>query len=297
MKVIRDSAEYHFLSALDKIKINAKGWVALHFALSKNLNHHELLKNPCEIQEKIQSARQKSEVFIDGLTKSIENTPEGYVYIFSDQDVLVLLKAKDDAQQNKILKTYKNIAETLPSGLSDLGFLDREIHKYLKLADRKMLSAQRFTAYHYMADRHRVDTIAIRRERREDPKVLIIEDDRFTAAYTSNILSKDYDLIIARTGEEGLKAYIEHAPDIVFLDIHLPGMNGHETLHAIKAVDTGACVVMLSVDSAHSTILKANKTGAQKFLKKPFSKERLLETVKLSPHVRSLLRSDSEVLH
>jgi DNA-binding response OmpR family regulator len=117
---------------------------------------------------------------------------------------------------------------------------------------------------------------------------MIVEDDRFTASYAANILSKEYELSVCRTGEEGIIAYIEHAPDIVFLDIHLPGLNGHDTLRAIKAADPKAFVVMLSVDTAKTSIVESTQSGAHSFLKKPFSKERLLNTVKASPYVRGI---------
>jgi two-component system chemotaxis response regulator CheY len=154
------------------------------------------------------------------------------------------------------------------------------------MADRKLLSARRFEAYRAMSDVHKVSSIAVRRERHLNPRVLIIEDDRFTAVYATNILSKEYDLTVCRTGEEGLAAYIEQAPDIVFLDVHMPGLSGHETLAGIKAVDPKAFVVMLSADTMKTNIVQAADGGAKNFLKKPFSKERLLNTVKNSPYVR-----------
>ena len=85
-----------------------------------------------------------------------------------------------------------------------------------------------------MADSNKVASIDIRRDRHEDPVVMMVEDDRFTATYAANIISKDFDLILAKSGEEAIALYIEHCPDIVFLDIHLPGLSGLDTLVAIK---------------------------------------------------------------
>jgi CheY-like chemotaxis protein len=180
------------------------------------------------------------------------------------------------------------------SDYADRCVLGDDLYNYQKLADAKLLSAKCFEAYKAMGDANRVMSIPIRRSRRDVSKVMIVEDDRFTASYAANILSKDYDLTICRTGEEGIIAYIEHAPDIVFLDIHLPGINGHDTLQAIRAVDPKAFVVMLSVDTAQNSISRATKTGAHSFLKKPFSKDRLLNTVKSSPYVRGIHDDDSD---
>ena len=97
--------------------------------------------------------------------------------------------------------------------------------------------------------------------------------------------NKEYDVVLAKNGEDAIRLYIEHAPDVVFLDIHLPGLNGQETLRAIRKIDPKSCVFMLSVDTVKENIVNANKDGATGFLKKPFSKERLMVAVKKSPHI------------
>jgi DNA-binding response OmpR family regulator len=116
--------------------------------------------------------------------------------------------------------------------------------------------------------------------------VLLVEDDRFTASFAANILNKDYDLVHSKTGEDAIIAYVEHAPDIVLLDIHLPGLNGHETLRAIKKADGDAAIIMLSVDTVKQNIVGAAQGGAITFLKKPFSKDRLLAAILKSPHIK-----------
>jgi DNA-binding NtrC family response regulator len=59
-------------------------------------------------------------------------------------------------------------------------------------------------------------------------------------------------------------------------DIHLPGLDGHETLNAIRKADPAAYVVMLSVDAVKTNIVEASKGGASGFLKKPFTKDRMI---------------------
>lgn len=282
MKLIRESAEHHFLTTLEKLKADPKGWLILHFALSKALKHAALIKDPKNIQNVISKARAKSGAFIEELMKKTGEIESGFVYLFSDNDVIVVVRAANEEQKKLVHKVYEEMAQKIPPELSSTGVVISDLSKYQKIADGKLLTASRFEAYYAMSDSNKVSSIPVRRHRRHDPKVLIIEDDRFTAAYTSNILSKDYDLVVARTGEEGVSAYIEHAPDIVFLDIHLPGMNGHETLEAIRAVDSKSFVVMLSVDTEKESIRRATQSGAKSFLKKPFSKERLINTVKTS---------------
>jgi CheY-like chemotaxis protein len=286
MKAIIESAEHHFLTTLEQLKDKSSGWSVFYFGLSKFLNHKDMVGNPSVIEKNIAAEREKSLAIMNDLIARSTNVRDGYVYIFSDNDVLMLVHARNEQEQEIAQKIYWEIAKPLPAGFAEMGTLSGGFYSYQKLADRKFLSARRFEAYHAMTNQNKVSSIFLRRERREESKIMIVEDDRFTAAYTANILNHDYDLQVCRSGEEAIIAYIEQAPDVVFLDIHLPGLNGHETLQAIRAVDPKAFVVMLSVDSAKDSIVQATANGASCFLKKPFSRQRLLSIVKTSPYVR-----------
>jgi two-component system chemotaxis response regulator CheY len=286
MKLITDSAEHHFLTTLDSLKETPQGWAVYYFAHSKFTDHKGLISQPAAIEKAISAQREKSKIFADELLRATSSLEKGYIYLFTDNDVVMVAHAGKPEQQELAQKIYWEMAKPLPAGFTEMGMLAGGFYNHQKLADHKFLSAKRFEAYHAMTDEHKVTSIFLRRERRDDPKVMIIEDDRFTAAYTANILGHKYDLVIARNGEEGIISYIEHAPDVVFLDIHLPGLNGLETLQAIRAVDPKAYVVMLSVDSAKDSIVQSTANGASKFLKKPFSKQRLLTVVEGSPYVR-----------
>lgn len=292
IEAVRESAEYHFLTTLEKIKPDPKGWMGLRFALSKWLDHTKLVAAPAEIEQNMTKVRIKSEAFMDELLRQAPDIKGSVAYLFPDNDVVLLACVKSDEDKQKLQALFKSMGKDLRPDFSSLTNLANDFYGYQKLADQKFLSAKRFESYYAMCDANKVASIPVRRQRREESRVLIVEDDRFTASYTANILSKDYDLTVARNGEEAIEAYIDQAPDIVFLDIHLPGLSGHETLQAIKAVDPKAFVVMLSVDTMKENIVEAAQGGAKNFLKKPFSKERLLNVVKTSPYVRGLDMDD-----
>lgn len=285
MQIVTGSAEYHLLTVLEKIRAAPRGWDAQHFALSKLLSHDDLISDLTAISAKIAAAHAKSEAFAGELGQRAAAFRDTALYVFADTDVLLLTHSETDAERQNGAAIFSAMSDKFPLGIADQFQLTHELYQLQKFADQKLLSAKRFKAYEVMTDTYKIASIAVRRERREAEQVLLVEDDRFTASYTSNILSKDYDLIVARTGEEGLMAYIENAPEIVFMDIHLPGMSGIDTLSAINAIDPKAYVVMLSVDAVKESIVKASQGGARNFLKKPFSKERLLHIVKNSPHV------------
>jgi CheY-like chemotaxis protein len=183
------------------------------------------------------------------------------------------------------------MAGQLQKDFSEYEPVSKNLYVLQKLADSKVLSSKLISAYHKMADPHVTGSINVRRNRRQDALVMIIEDDRFTASYAASILNKQYDMVHAKTGEDAILTYIENAPDIVFVDIHLPGISGHQTLNAIRRIDPEAYAIMLSVDTEKTNVVSASSNGAQGFLKKPFSKDRLLATVQKSPFVRRVKSS------
>jgi two-component system chemotaxis response regulator CheY len=67
-------------------------------------------------------------------------------------------------------------------------------------------------------------------------------------------------------------------------------LNGIETLQALRAIDPEAYIVMVSVDTVKANIVKATGLGASGFLRKPFSRDRLIATVEKSPYIGSARR-------
>ncbi len=290
MKAVQESAEHHFLSMLEKCRKDPECWFAMHFALSRKLDHENLVSDLKLIPRKLEDARKTSGAFFDEL-KEKAAVDDGVIYQFTDNDIVLLCQARTDGEKAYLETVYKEVSGQLRKDMHEMFPLATAMYNAQKLSDAKFLSAKRMNAYRLMTDNNKTGSISLRRKRREDPVVLIVEDDRFTASYAANILNKDYDMVHAKNGEEAITAHIENAPDIVFLDIHLPGISGHQTLKAIKQVDPEAFVIILSVDTGRTNVVSATKNGAHGFLKKPFSRERLLATVAKSPFVR---RSKSE---
>jgi len=287
MNIIEESAEHHFLTFLDKIKADPAGWVGLHYAFSRKLSHTDLVKNPQDISRIMEDLRKEARQSLQDIKTYLEGAYKGgLAYIFSDCDVVFLGRPQDEAERREISLMHKDIAINVGDKYSSASDLSRDIYSYQKIADARLLGAARMEAYRAMVDTHRVQSLPIRRQRRDSTMIMIVEDDRFTAAYAAGILNKDYETIPARSGEEAIKLFIEHAPDVVFLDIHLPGLNGHETLQAIRQIDPRAFVVMLSVDTARENVVDATHEGASGFLKKPFSRERILHVVRQSPFAK-----------
>lgn len=115
-------------------------------------------------------------------------------------------------------------------------------------------------------------------------KILLIEDDDMLRELITKRLTKGgYAVLQATDGVEGLKAVEEQKPDLVLLDIVLPGIDGFEVLEKIKnsASLSKTPVVMLSNLSQKDDIDKALKLGAADyFIKINFTSEEVLEKIK-----------------
>lgn len=286
MEAVRDSAEHHFIETVEAIKADSAGWMAFRFRLSVPLSPESLMTGTsAERLQKLESARRAAVSFFDIVREKTRDIGGGTIWLFADNDILILAKVSNAAEKQALLGHFRALADSQAVQGVPCEILPPDLYTFQKIADEKLLSARRMEVYAAMADGPRARSIGTRRKRRSEPIILIVEDDRFTASYTAGILGKSYDLIHVRTGEEAVLAHIEHAPDVVLMDIHLPGLSGHEALGAIRAVDPGAFVVMLSVDSEKTGVLSASQRGAGGFLKKPVSKERLLASVMKSPFV------------
>lgn len=107
--------------------------------------------------------------------------------------------------------------------------------------------------------------------------ILIVDDEAGIRESLSGILEDEgYSIVTASSGEEAVAAVREHLPDIVFLDVWLPGMDGIETLLKIKEWDSNIPIIMISGHGNIEIAVKAIKLGAYDFLEKPLSLDRVL---------------------
>lgn len=101
--------------------------------------------------------------------------------------------------------------------------------------------------------------------------VLVVDDEDLTLRTISRGLQQEgFDVLTATTGEEALKLFAEHKPDLTLLDIVLPGIDGVEVLRQVKAASPGAIVVMMSAYHLVDRAVEAMKLGAYDYLIKPF---------------------------
>ncbi len=111
-------------------------------------------------------------------------------------------------------------------------------------------------------------------------KVLIVDDAPDTLDIIQKLLSfEGYEVILAATGEDGVKKVEEEKPDVVLMDISLPGINGTEALKRIRTINPIQSVIMLTAFATVENAIQALKEGASDFVKKPFENEHLIHIV------------------
>jgi len=114
-------------------------------------------------------------------------------------------------------------------------------------------------------------------------KVLIVDDASDTLDIIQKLLSfEGYDVILASTGEEGVRKVEEEKPEVVLMDINLPGIDGTEALKRIREMNPIQSVIMLTAYATVDNAIRALKEGATDFIKKPFENEHLIHIVNQS---------------
>jgi len=112
-------------------------------------------------------------------------------------------------------------------------------------------------------------------------KVLIVDDSPVSRMIVKKCLPKerDFEVFEACDGKEGLEKFKEVAPDVTFLDLTMPVMDGFEALEEIRRVNPAAVVIVLTADIQQKTVDRVMAAGAVTVVPKPPSAELIEESL------------------
>src|SRR4030043_2192340 len=114
-----------------------------------------------------------------------------------------------------------------------------------------------------------------------EPVVLVVDDEEGIRETLSGIFEDEgCSIVTANSGEEALDLLKEQNPDLILLDVWLPGIDGIQTLEEIKKLKPGLPVIVISGHGNIELAVKATKVGAYDFLEKPLSLEKVLLAAK-----------------
>ena len=113
-------------------------------------------------------------------------------------------------------------------------------------------------------------------------KILITDDTLFMRVTLKGILGANgfTDIIEASNGEEAISQFKKHQPDLILMDITMPGMDGITATRKIRELDPKAKIVICSAMGQKEMVMEAVQAGAVDFIVKPFQTDRVIESVR-----------------
>jgi len=111
-------------------------------------------------------------------------------------------------------------------------------------------------------------------------KILIVDDELDVCRFAKSFFeARGLAVLTASSGQEGLRIFAEHRPDIVLIDVKMEGMDGVALLKEIKKIDKNAEAIMVSAIEDMDVIEEAKRHGAKGYITKPLVLEELEKTV------------------
>lgn len=233
-------------------------------------------------------------------------------FITFDFDIFVISRVLT----HKLCEEIKNLIESqMTVGLTNAQFQLFEIGvdwPHIKsLADEKLKAAKETAPKQPQAspaptiineliktlDPALIGNLDNRRKERQAPEILVVEDDAFSRQLLTSSLQKSYSVTMTEDGEGALISYINKAPDVIFLDIGLPDINGHDVLQQLHQIDPLAYVIMFSANGDRKNILKSIELGASGFVGKPFSKDTLMQYINKCPTIQNKMHKEISDAH
>ncbi|MGZ3237709.1 MAG: response regulator transcription factor [Burkholderiaceae bacterium] len=115
----------------------------------------------------------------------------------------------------------------------------------------------------------------------ESVKIVIADDDSTTRYVLRLLLQEQLYTVVGEAvdGEKAVELCALHKPNIAFIDIHMPVMNGHEASQQIRKQNPHTSIIMISALSTLDNVRQAMEAGASGFVVKPFSAVKLTEAI------------------
>ena len=124
--------------------------------------------------------------------------------------------------------------------------------------------------------------------------ILVIEDDvNILRGLTDNLTFEGYEVLAATDGQEGLRLALEKSPDLIMLDLMLPGLNGYDVCRKVKQQKPGIPIIMLTARGQEVDKIVGLDLGADDYVTKPFSVPELMARIRAV--LRRSRQEDNEI--
>ena len=291
MIIIDEHADSALIKRLEELRSQPKAAQLIHFKLSGRLTESGSAEHArSNVIASVQN-------FISGISPQM--------YICADGDIFILAPSLAAKEARKIIYDVAlRLHATAASDFAELYEVEAHANKLLLLVEQKVEERRKAAEalqkqqqmeqaarkhqeiLNHGVSHHKTHDIAARRRSRSKPELMIIEDDTFSCKLVESVLQKQYPFTALSSPEQAIPTYAHKAPDVLFLDINLPDVTGHELLEKIIALDPNAYVIMLSSYSDRANITQAMKSGAKGFITKPFTRDKLFQYIDRCPTIR-----------
>jgi nitrogen regulation protein NR(I) len=122
--------------------------------------------------------------------------------------------------------------------------------------------------------------------------ILIVDDDKSIRYSLKRMLEGNFSILTAQNGEEALNQAKKNLPDLVIMDIKMPGRNGIDILREIKTIDPKSLVIMMTAYGTTETAIEAMKYGAFDYILKPFPIPQMRDLVEKAISLRKMMKEE-----
>ncbi|NHF60509.1 response regulator [Flavobacteriaceae bacterium TP-CH-4] len=139
----------------------------------------------------------------------------------------------------------------------------------------------RITVPYHAPERNDLDQGQIKLNALSIPKtsrILVVEDNPMNQDMIKAFFNEiNHDILVANDGVEGVKMAFKYKPDLIFMDIHMPGIDGYEAMHRIREKDTSTPIVAFSADAFKEQQERAMAAGFSSYITKPIQLDILIQ--------------------
>jgi DNA-binding NtrC family response regulator len=125
--------------------------------------------------------------------------------------------------------------------------------------------------------------------------LLADDDDQLAQSFAKLLAEEGYEVRRAGSGEEAVEAFTEHPPDLVIMDVRMPGMSGLEAFKQLRAIDSKLPVIIMTAFGTTETAIEATKLGAFDYVLKPFEVPEVLRLIEQALEAGRFMRDRVEI--
>ncbi len=277
-QVVVENAEAALATMLEKIHPAESGWRAMILTIPGHLSN---TWQPRPLEGFVHVITRKA-LSIEGIA---------HVYLLADNDIVVLVR-EIDAQllpglEQVLIKAFSKIEGDTLITRYDLATQSNDllsiVHaKQEKLRIQRAEKEQLAKLAQQEALKFSIPAAELAlRPCRQRKIILIVEDDPSTSMLLAGLIDPAFTIVMAQSAAEAVAQYRAHIPDLVFLDIGLPDVDGLTVLQHLKAADPQGCVVMLTANGYRDNLDKARAAGVSGFVAKPFTRSKIQQVMNL----------------